>query len=89
MAPVVAPLATPSPAVPAQVGPIATETALPMGLPDATEPLKPLNLLGQFNSAPLDKPALSLAPLAPLPTIAEPEVHGEKEQMLGCSGMGS
>lgn len=80
MAPVVAPLATPSPAVPAQVGPIATETALPMGLPDATEPLKPLNLLGQFNSAPLDKPALSLAPLAPLPTIAEPEVHGEKEQ---------
>ena len=88
VATVVAP-AMSSPAVPAQVGPTAAEAALSTGLPDATEPLKPLNVLGQLNSAPLDKPTLSLAPLAQLPTIAEPEVHGEKEQMLGCSGMGS
>lgn len=85
-APVVAPLATSSPAVPAQVGPTAAETAQPKdqatGLPDSTEPLKPLNLLGQFDSAPLDKPTLSLAPLAPLPAIAEPQVHGEKEQTV-------
>lgn len=78
VAPVVAPIATSNQAVPAQGGPAAE--AAPGTFPEATEPpLKPLNLLGQFNSAPLEQPTLSLAPLAPLPTISGP-VHGEKEQ---------